>query len=101
MIFKKIQDVFKNSITLTCERWQHIIYRHPELKRHQTKIVATLKIPDTIIEDDLNKKVRLYHKFDKQLNGYLVVIVETEKKFIITSYVSLKIKRGKMIWQNN
>ena len=39
------------------------------------------------------------HKKDKVLGGYVVVITEIQKNFIITAYVSLTVKRGKILWE--
>lgn len=101
MILNKILDKFGRTIILTDEHWRHIILRHPELKNHQADLAKTLAIPDIIVQNELDQKILLYHKFYKQVKAYIVVIVQTERKFVITRYISLKIKRGKIIWQDN
>ena len=99
MVVKSVKDCFGRRIFLTQERWQHIITRHPELRDKQNEVLKTVKQPEIIVENPFNKSVNLYHRFDKRLNLYTVVIVEIEQGFIITSYSSLGIKKGEIIWQ--
>lgn len=98
MVFVE-KEKFGQSIRLTEERWQHIIERHPETKRHLSKIQSTIQNPDIIVINQYNQSERYYHKYFKSLENYLIVVIEYKKKFIITAFISRKIKKGKILWK--
>jgi len=100
MIFK-VKEKFGYSIRLTKERWNHIIQRHPELKPHLDRIKNTVKDPEIIVENPFNKNEKYYHKYFKELNNYLIIIIEIEKRFIITSFIARKRKKGKIKWKKD
>lgn len=96
-----ITDNQGSQIRFNDERWHHIITRHPELRNKQKGVIKTIQHPDLIIASRLDRAIHLYHKIDRQTKLYQVVIVNVEKKFIITSYLTDKIKIGKKIWPTN
>lgn len=95
------KEKFGQLTRLTDERWRHIIERHPEVERHLSKIKTTIKNPVLIVENPLNQNEKYYHKYFKSFQNYLVVIIETRKQFIITAFISRKIKKGKTLWKKN
>lgn len=101
LIVREIQDVLGNKIKLTEERWQHIISGHPVMKKKLSRIVGTLKAPDVIVKSRREENIWLYHKEFKKLPGFVVVIVHHIRGFIITAYLSEKIKEGEIIWQRS
>jgi hypothetical protein len=99
MIKAEIIDVFGNKIVLTEERWNHIVFRHPKMAKNYEKLEKTLAEPSVIVESRLNKSVRLYHRRFSALKGYVVVVVNITRKFVITAYIALKVKQGNIVWQ--
>ena len=93
MIFKsKIGEV-----ELTVERKSHIILRHPELKSHISKISQVLSSPDTIRRSKFDRQALLFYKyFDTIKKGkYINVTVKSnERNFILTAYITDKIRAG-------
>ena len=100
MIFKA-REKFGKQVRLTKERWNHIIDRHPEIKPHLSKIKIAIQEPEIIIENPYNKNEKYYHKYFKGLKNFLIVILETNKKFIITAFIARKRKKGKISWGKN
>src|SRR3990167_3534835 len=98
MVFIK-KEKFGQIIRLTEERWHHIVERHPEIEGQMAKIQSTIQNPDLIVKNRYNKKERYYHRYFKSLKNYLIVIVEYEKNFIITAFISRKIKKGEVLWK--
>ena len=98
MVFVE-KEKFGQLIRLTGERWQHIVERHPEVKEHLLKIRSTIQKPDLIVQNQYNQVERYYHKYFKSLKNYLIVIIEYKKNFIITAFISRKIKRGEQLWK--
>jgi len=100
MIFR-VREKFGKLIRLTKERWNHIIDRHPEVKPYLSKIKITIQEPEIIIENPYNKNEKYYHKYFKGLKNFLIVILETNKKFIITAFIARKRKKGKISWEKD
>ena len=92
------QSSIQKRIILTEERKQHILDFHPDLKPYFNKISEILNKPDEIRKTNEDKNVLIFYKFyDKVLNGkYIVVVTKINKRnFILTSYLTDKIKTGK------
>ena len=84
-------------IELTAERQSHILNAHPELKSHLNKIYIALSKPDEIRRSRFDKNVLLFYKFfAKVKNGkYINVTIKTgDRNFILTSYITDKIRAG-------
>jgi hypothetical protein len=70
----------------------------------QDKIEATILVPDTIKQSNHDKKVLLYYKLYEKTpvtRKFLVVIIKifNHHGFVITSYLTDRIKEGKTVWQ--
>lgn len=92
---------FGRIIELTCERKKHIVEYHPDVQRHFVKIKEVLECPDEIRKSRHDSKVLLFYKYFANIkNGkYLVVVVKTNKRnFVITCYLTDKIKTGQKIY---
>ena len=95
----QIKSALNKQIRTTQSYWQKItIVKHPSIKGKEKEASEVLKSPDIIRVSNSDKKVFLYYK--KYLKNYLCVVVKHEngKGFIITVYMTNKIKEGKQIW---
>jgi len=85
-------------IRLPVERWEHIVYRHPEMLRYRDSIIAAISRPDIIQQGDAGTLLGI-----KKYGGKYVVVVyrEVDKKdgFIITAYVSERLRRRVVLWR--
>lgn len=91
------QSFIQKGIILTEERKQHILDFHPDLKPYFNKISEVLNKPDEIRRSNEDKNVLIFYKFyDNILNGkYVAVVTRINKRnFILTSYLTDKIKTG-------
>ena len=87
-------------IRTTQSYWDLIQIKHPEMKDKLPLVKQTLKMPDLITKSKIDKTVLLFYK---KINGYwLCVVTKTHvlDGFIITAYVTDKIKEGEKIWEN-
>ncbi len=92
------------SVELTSERRKHILSKHPELLGHVSKIKKVLSNPDEIRVSKLDNQVLLFYKyFDKILEGkHIVVTIKTnERSFVLTVYITDKIKAGEKYEKEN
>ncbi len=102
MILFEISDVFGQKITLSAERWNHIVLRHPEVKGLLHEIEATMASPQYIVRSPKAKYVYLYHrKFKKLQDAYMVIVYHTTKQFVVTAYTSDTIKNGELLWKKD
>lgn len=99
-----VKDILGNVIRLTDERKTHIL-EHKEMENQLNKISETLLSPEAIIASKYEPDVRLYYRFYQNTpvtEKYLVVIVKItfQDCFILISFFTDKIKRGRIIWKS-
>ncbi|MBI4339831.1 MAG: hypothetical protein HY680_07740 [Chloroflexi bacterium] len=92
-------------IRLTDERLRHIL-EHPEMAEMVSAIPETLLYPDVVAVSQSDDFVRLYYKrYEFTSVGDKLACVVTKQSdggfFIITAYLTDKIKRGGILWQKN
>lgn len=99
-----IKDFYRDEIELTSKRWTYLVAKHPEVKPHHRKIELVLKEPYLVKRSKRDKDVLLYYKFFQEiLNGkyLLVVVAKGRRNFIVTAYITDKIKGGEIAWQRS
>ena len=95
---------FKNrNIRLTDERLAHIENSHPELRNQISLMKDVLSNPDIVIESKSDNAAELFYKFYENTfvgNKFLCVAVKTinNDSFILTTYFTDTIKKGKILW---
>jgi hypothetical protein len=99
---RALRDVRGLVIRLTDERLAHIL-EHPEMAERQTSIEETLLRPERIVESLSDPQVHLYYRYyrgtlvgDKHL--CVAVKVREADAFVITAYLTDKVKRGVPLW---
>ena len=88
------------NIRTTQSYWSLIQIKHPEVKGKLLLIKETLKMPDLVTRSKVDKTVLLFYK---KINGYWLCVVTKSSVldgFIITAYITDKIKEGEKIWEN-
>jgi hypothetical protein len=90
-------------VRLTDERLAHIL-DHPEMHDMDPKIAQTLADPGQVVESLSDSQARLYYRFyvgTRVGNKHLCVVVkvlETDA-FIVTAYLTDKVKKGRLLWR--
>jgi len=95
----QVKSVLNKQIRTTWSYWQKItVIKHPSIKGKEKEAKEALRSPDIIRASNSDKRVFLYYK--KYFKNYLCVVARHEngKGFIITVYITNKIKEGKQIW---
>lgn len=90
------------AIRLTDERLAHIL-EHPEMADLEQAIEETLLQPERVVESFSDPTAKLHYRYyEKTLVGgkYLCVVVKTADAdaFVLTAYLTDKVKKGKSIW---
>ncbi len=96
-------DINSRKIRFTDERRNHLEQNHPEMVKQESKIREALLSPDQIMLSKTDSEVQLFYKYfeNTPVNAkYLCVIVKStnDDNFIITSYFTDSIKKGKLLW---
>lgn len=98
-------DFEGRSIRLTDERLAHIS-EHPEMASAEPRIVETLANPDAVVQSRSDEAVRLYYRhYSQTVVGpkwlCAVVKVTGDDAFVITAYLTDRLKRGTVLWQRD
>ena len=99
----KIFDRFERAIRLTNERWTHIISHHPVIRNLKEEMKETLRDPEIVRRSVYDPSVLIYYRYFKDVLGgkYIAVVVKVNNigGFILTSYVTDRVKRGDEVWR--
>jgi len=97
----KILNDYKNDpVRLTDERISHI-EKHAELQGMEDQIEEALKEPDLVIRGhDVNLNYRYYNT--RVGNKWLCVVVKysVDDAFVLTAYLTNRVKKGEILWKN-
>lgn len=98
-IYFKTTSLLGIEVTITKLYWEFITtHKHPVILGKEKLVQEALKDPTVIKSSQKDSKVVLYYLPLKE--KFLCVVVKQEKRsgFIITTYITDKIKEGKIIW---
>jgi len=87
-------------ITITEHYWRYIVeVKHPQMEGKEKEVVETLKHPEEIRKSRRDPNTHLYYK--KTDNKFICVICKhlNEEGFIITTYITNRIKEGELTWK--
>ncbi len=90
------------AVRLTEEQLTHIL-EHPEMNGMQSALEQTLAEPESVIRSLSDPEARLYYKTytDTPVGEKLlcvVVKVFDQDAFVLTAYLTDRIKRGEILW---
>jgi hypothetical protein len=80
-------------IRLTAERWQHIVYRHPELRHSRMAVLMTVAAPDVVVQGNAEEMLAVRQTEPAR---WLVVAYKEDSAgdgFIITAFVTSRVTR--------
>jgi hypothetical protein len=91
-----------SSIRLSEERLAHIL-EHPEMEGLSEAIGLTIRRPELIVRSSSDAQARLYYRYHRETlvgDKYLCVVVKLarEDAFVVTAYLTDRIKRGSRLW---
>ena len=84
------------------ERLLHILQDHPELGGHDHLIDKTLEVPEKVVQSMSDRFVRLYYSGASVLLGNMLCVVVKDAgagAFVLTAYVTDRVKKGAVVWQ--
>lgn len=99
-----LTDYQNRQIRLTEERLQHIL-DHPEMVDMRSKLEIVLQTPEVVRQSRSDSKVYLYYRFYEQTivgAKWLCVVIKDNSNdaFVITAYLTDKLKQGLELWRN-
>jgi hypothetical protein len=98
-------DCFGRNVRLTDERLAHILER-TEMRGMREEIIRTLQAPAEVRVSHSDPAVRLFYEFYSRtrIGGkWLCVVVKysNDDAFVITAYLTDKLKTGERVWPTN
>jgi len=96
----RVKTPLNKAVRLYSNQWNRIISeKHPVMADYFQEIKDTLKDPDMVRLSKWDKSVQLYYK--RLVKHFLCVVVKIENStgFVITTYLTNKIKVGEELWR--
>jgi len=101
----EVKSYDSKRVKLTRVQWLHIVFFHPEVESEQGKIEKALKEPEIVVEGATSDTKVCYRMFKATpvSRKYLAVVVKEldGEGFIMTSYFTERIRRGKVLWKKS
>jgi hypothetical protein len=99
---REYTDYEGRRVRLTDERLAHIL-EHPEMAGMEPRIGETLANPLKVVESLSDAEARLYYRHyigTRVGDKYLAVVVKVQEAdaFVVTAYLTDKVKSGKLLW---
>ena len=98
-----LTDYQNRQIRLTEERLQHI-FDHPEMLDMRFQLEIVLQTPEVVRQSRSDSRVYLYYRFYEQTivgaKWFVVIKDNSDDAFIITAYLTDKLKQGLELWRN-
>ena len=97
-----VTDCFGRTVRLTDERRAHILL-HPEMRSLEAELERVLRLPTEVRVSRSDASVQLFYEFYAQTSvadKWLCVVVKClpDDAFVITAYLTDKLKAGETIW---
>ncbi len=98
----KVQTKLNFKVSVTSDYWDYITtVKHPHMKGKEKEVVDALKEPEQVRRSRRDKNVYLFYRriiYDDRLK-YICVVANKGEGFVITAYITDKIKEGERIWK--
>ncbi len=88
---KKFDSPF-GEVELTNERVEHVLKFHPEVRRYLKRIKQVLAKPSIISQSKFDPRVQICYSPISQRKHLVVVVKTNQRNFILTIYLTSKIK---------
>jgi hypothetical protein len=99
---KRVSDCFGRTVRLTDERIAHVL-QHPEMAGMEQEIERVLESPGEVRVSRLDDTVQLFYEYYAQTRvggKWLCVVVKCSPSdgFMVTAYLTDRLKPGETIW---
>jgi hypothetical protein len=97
-----VNNYLGKPIRITSERMAHI-KEHPEMAEMAGAIQVTLQAPEKVVQSQSDGKANLYYRSYPNTpvgEKYLCVVVKEglTDSFLLTAYLTDRIKKGEILW---
>jgi hypothetical protein len=101
---KVLKDYQGRDVRLTDERLRHIL-EHPEMVGMEAALEETLRRPQYVIQSQIDPATELSYRFyvgTRVGDKWLCVVVKysAHDAFVVTGYLTDRVKRGAQLWPN-
>jgi len=87
-------------VVVTRDRWREIVrFKHPALAGHEDDVRECLRDPERLRASSQDATVHLYYRStDAAYTGAVVGGDDPENRFLITAYLTVKLKKATDLW---
>ncbi len=101
---KVLQDYQGRNVRLMDERLRHIL-EHPEMAGLEGALGETLRVPEIVMQSSSDQTAELNYRYylgTKVGDKWLCVVVKSglEDAFVVTAYLTDRVKKGIQLWPN-
>jgi len=98
----EVETPLNMTISVSEGYWKYITtVKHPYMRNKEENVVETLKYPESVRRSRTDENVYLFYRQiiygGKQY--HLCVVVNRAEGFVITAYITHRIKEGQEIWR--
>ncbi len=102
-VYFQVQTPLNITVHTTKEYWQRIVeIKHPSIKRYEKQVKQALENPDQVRKSKQDANVYLYYKSIGKIAVCVVVdVISKSGGYIITAYLTDRIKEGEKVYDKN
>jgi len=101
-IYFEAETPLKRKIRTTKEYWEFIVkVKHPIMRGKEEEVITTLKEPDFVRQSRRDTSVYLYYRKVKDRSICVVCKHLNGDGFIITTYITDRVKEGEEVWRKS
>jgi hypothetical protein len=88
-------------IRLTDERWEHILYRRPEMASFTDTVLDAVGDPEYILRGYKGTQIAVVHLGERSYLNVVYRELSQTEGFIITARIEPQLHRSKIIWRRD
>jgi hypothetical protein len=88
-------------IRLTDERWEHILYSHPEMASYRETLLDGVEDPEYILRGNKGTLIAIVHLGERSYLNVVYRELSQADGFIVTARIERKLDKSKIIWRRD
>ena len=101
MILGTVDSVNGVPIRLTDERWEHILYRRPEMASFIETVLDAVRDPEYILRGYKGTLIAIVHLGERSYLNVIYRELSQTDGFIVTARIERRLDKSKIIWRRD
>ncbi len=99
VLFEIVTAIDKKTRLTTAYWYKIVTFKHPNMAGKEEVVIKTMAAPEEIRVSKTDKTVFLYYRKTGKYYNAVVVKHSDDVSHVITTYMTDKVKEGKVIWK--